>query len=545
MIAYVGMDLPRYLRLWWGRRRLIAAMAGAAATLALIASLTETSRYQASAQLLFGRPTKADAVLADGRTDPTPRPARAAATNLALASLDTVAARVTAQFPGRVTVEQLRDAVSIKAQGMSDVVTVTAQSSSPARAASLANAFATEIVAVRRETAQADVQRAVNALSATLASRPARRPTPDLHTVELQRRLSQLEVLKALETGNVRLVERATPPLGRNSPQPLRNVAVAVFVALIVGLVLVAALARFEDRIADEEELAAIMGVPVLSRIPEMGRSARPRNGRSPDRDAAFLEAFEFLRLNVELMGHPGDSVVIAVTSPAAAEGKTTVVSWLATSLALSEAEVVAVDLDVHKPELRRYFDASIQPAGVDDVLLDDMTAGLVEVAPAGGDTPVARSLERVGRDISESDVHAPLYAEIQETERTRGEVVAPHLRLLCGSDHLDLQFGAVAPGRLQALFARLRRDADYVLVDTVPVSIAADASAVAAAADGVILVVDMAEARRGDLVAAKRQLGIARASLLGIVLNRASTDFRAYGPREESRELVRSPAAT
>ncbi len=55
-----------------------------------------------------------------------------------------------------MTVEQLKDAVSVKAQGDSDVVTVTADWDSPTQAAAVANAFANEIVsAPARETAQA------------------------------------------------------------------------------------------------------------------------------------------------------------------------------------------------------------------------------------------------------------------------------------------------------------------------------------------------------------------------------------------------------
>ena len=71
---------------------------------------------------------------------------------------------------------------------------------------------------------------------------------------------------------------------------------------------------------------------------------------------------------------------------------------------------------------------------------------------------------------------------------------------------------------RLPQLFAELRNNADCVLVDTVPVSTVADASAVAAAADGVILALDVERISRRDLLAAKKQLGHARADVLGIV---------------------------
>jgi hypothetical protein len=178
----------------------------------------------------------------------------------------------------------------------------------------------------------------------------------------------------------------------------------------------------------------------------------------------------------------------------------------------------------------------------------DDINIGLDELARLGGNArKAARSLKASGRDISEStlrrwkDIHAPLYAEIRAA-RTRGIIAAPHLRLLPGNHHPELPSGLIARGRLRHLFDELRMDADWVLVDTVPVSTVADASAVASAADGVILVIDLERVRRRDLLAAKKQLANARATILGIVLNRAVVDFPEYHAAEEEREPERGP---
>jgi len=278
--------------------------------------------------------------------------------------------------------------------------------------------------------------------------------------------------------------------------------------------------------------------------------------------------------------------MVVAMTSPTANDGKTTVVSWLARALALSGDEVVAVDLDLRKPELHTYFNANREPGdGVLEALLsaatenggppaveaddgdadvedahddrphgrrvytsEDINIGLDELARLGGNArKAARSLKASGRDISEStlrrwkDIHAPLYAEIRAA-RTRGIIAAPHLRLLPGNHHPELPSGLIARGRLRHLFDELRMDADWVLVDTVPVSTVADASAVASAADGVILVIDLERVRRRDLLAAKKQLANARATILGIVLNRAVVDFPIYHAAEDEREPERGP---
>lgn len=588
MTGYLGMDFPRFLAMVRGRRWLILGIVVAATVLALVWSLTQPNRYDASADLLFGRTTTADSVITGGATDTADVPERTAATNLALASLDSVAANVKRRFPGPVTAQQLKDAVAVEAQGASDVVTVSAEWDSPAKAAAVANAFADEIVAMRRETAQADIQRAIDAATARVPAAPTT-PAQTALADSLQAKIADLETLKAASTGNVHIVERATPPEHRSSPKPLRNAVIAAVVAAILALFVVVLLARLDDRIGDEDELAALLDAPILARIPEVGRSRRATHVWTADQDPAFLEAFEFLRLNLQLMGHDGGQVV-AVTSPAAADGKSTVVGWLARSLALSGEEVVAVDLDLRKPELHSYLNTAREPgAGVLDALLatapddngdpqallaaaekvehqadpeseagngertphgrraytdDDVTAGLVELARFGGNARrAARSLKGAHRDIPEStlrrwrDMHADLYAEIRSA-RARGTSVAPHLRLLTGGHQLPSAL--LARGRLQELFAQLRLDADIVLVDTVPVSTVADASVVAAAVDGVILVVDLGRARRRELLTAKKQLTNARARLLGIVINRAGIDFPVYHAAENEFTLER-----
>jgi len=585
MTGHIEMDLPRFLSVLRARRVLILGVVGAAVVLAFGWSLTQPSRYKASADLLFGRTTNADAIITGATADPGTVPERDAATNLALASLDSVAANAKRTFPTSATAEDLKNAVEVSAQGDSDVVTVTAEWDSPRGAAALANAFATQIVAVRRQAAQGDIQRAIDALNARIPAAPRTAADRALRD-DLQGKIADLEALKQTTTGNVRVVERATPPTDRSSPKPLRNAVIAGFVALLLALFAVVLLARVDGRIDDEDELAALMGASVLARIPEVGRSRRPTHVWTEDQSPSFLEAFEFLRLNLQLVSSDRRSHVIAVTSSAPGEGKSTVVGWLARSLALSGDEVMAVDLDLRKPELHAYLNASREPgAGVLDALLasdngderephalisvgdtgeqpepssepsgsgrrqytdDDITAGLAELARVGGNARrAARALRAAGRDVSEStlrrwkDVHAELYAEIRAA-RARGTAVAPHLRLLTGGKH-ELAAGLIARGRLQNLFAQLSEDADYVLVDTFPVSTVADASAIAAAADGVILVVDLPQARRRQLLTAKRQLANAHANLVGIVVNRAGVDFPVYHMHDDREIASRS----
>jgi Mrp family chromosome partitioning ATPase len=470
MSQSAGLDLPKLLALVKARAGLLTAVTLVAAGLALVVSLAQSDRYRATAVLLFGGTPGAESLIEGASPDTGATPEQTTATNVALASLDTVVVRVKRRLGTDATLDELKDAVDIEAQGRSDLVDLTAEWGTANGAARVATTFAEEVVALRREMARTEIQRAIDALNQTVLAQP------DTEEVAvLRERVAQLAALKAAQTSDVRVAERATPPRGASSPRPLLNALVAGLIALLLGFATVVLLARFGGRIHDERELAELIEAPVLARIPEVARSWRELLTGVPDEGSSFLEAIQFLRLNVQRSRPAGDGVVLAVTSPSAGDGKTTLVAWLAQSLAFNQAEVVAVDCDLRSPMLHTYFDAS----------------------------------EGVGAGL-------------------------PNLRVVRATDEDMLLLNLTRPEPLKDMFDELRETADYVLVDTSPVASVAHASAVAAAADGVILVIDLERVRRKDLLVAREELANARAKIIGVVLNRLLGDLPAYYPPGE-----------
>jgi Mrp family chromosome partitioning ATPase len=441
-----------------------------AAGIAFVVSLSQSERYRATSVLLFGGAPRAEMLVEGGSPDASTAPEQTTATNIALASLDSVAARVKQRLGTPAGVDELKSAMDIEPRGQSELVDLTAEWDTPQGAALLATTFGEEVVALRREMAQGEIQRAIDALKQTVTAGG----DPD-EVAPLKRRISQLMLLKAVQTGDVRLAERATPPEHASSPRPVFNAIAAALAALLLGVGAVVLLAGLDTRVHDERELAALIPAPVLARVPEVARTRRFIPTSSRDEESSFLEAIQFLRLNVQRTRPEGQGVVVAVTSPLPGDGKTMIVAWLAQSLAFNDAEVVAVDCDLRNQTLHTYFDAR-----------DELGGAL------------------------------------------------PNLRLEPARDNAALPVGLTGQEPLRRMFGELRDQADYVVVDTSPVASVAHGSAVAAAADEVILVVDLERIRRKDLLAAKEQLDNARANLIGIVLNRAAGDVATYHPLAE-----------
>ena len=463
-------DLATVLGTIRRRIKLVLAVAIAAAALATGLSLLQDDRYEASADLQFSQEESAPSVdPAEPPADPTESPERIAATNLALASLDTVGVRARERLNSPLSIEGFRDTVKLEPQGQADIVRVTAEAGSARGAARVANAYADEVVAVGREKSQEEVQRVIDAIDAQLAGVDEGSPAAE----SLENRKRQLEVEKTVRTGDVQVVQEALPPPSPSSPKPVRNGVIGGFLGLILGIVLALVLQRLDRRVDDEEELGEIVGAPVIARVPVERDSVWERE--------LFIESFQFLRANLQLQDPDSEIRTIAITSALPGNGKSTVAGCLADAFALSGSEVIVVDCDLRRPTLHEYFKVEAHQG---------LTTALVGL-----------------RDPVEL---------LQQTD-------TPGVRLLPAGPLMPIPASVLAGNKgMGKILDRLRGAADYVIVDTSPVTIGADASTIASAVDATVMVVDIATVPRDVLAAAVQQLRSARANIVGMVINRA-----------------------
>jgi capsular exopolysaccharide synthesis family protein len=171
------------------------------------------------------------------------------------------------------------------------------------------------------------------------------------------------------------------------------------------------------------------------------------------------------------------------VTSAVPKEGKSTAVSNLAFAVAQTGRRVVVVDAHLRLPTLHKVFSLSNR-VGLSSVLED--RASLEEAIQ---ETGIA------GVQVLTSGPLPPNPAEL------------------------------LSSPQMTALVERLTRQYDMVLLDTPSVLAVADAAALARSADGVLLVVERAQARQETVRAATQQLSDVKAHPIGIVINRSQPD--------------------
>jgi Mrp family chromosome partitioning ATPase/DNA-binding winged helix-turn-helix (wHTH) protein len=298
----------------------IAALGVAAALLA-----TREPTYTSTAQMLVTPLPQDDrAFLGTTLLRDSGDPTRTVQTAAALVDSPLAAQRAARRIGGGMDQHAVEAHVNVQPLGESNILSVTASSTTANGAARLANEFAQSALAVRSE----EIRGQVDAVMQTVGPDP----TPDDRT-----RLAELRAVRDRGDPTLMLSQPA------QAPQASKGAAawLVLVLAAIAGFTLGSIAALFMlRRIADERELVEVYPLPILARVPAGGRR----------RDASTIDAFRSLRLQLELEDRGGGAIL--VTSASRREGKTMSTIDLARELIAVGRRVVLIDLDLRRPQL-------------------------------------------------------------------------------------------------------------------------------------------------------------------------------------------------
>jgi uncharacterized protein involved in exopolysaccharide biosynthesis len=213
---------------------------------ALAVTLTSPKRYDSTAKLLVANAEPAD-VVQQATNARSLDPERDLNTWVQLVKTNEVAQPVGRKLKLAMSTPRLLSEVSASADGNSNVIVIKARDRSPARAAAIANAFADQYVAFRRDLARSLYGSAARSAEARLAALP-----PSVRSKPIGRELGQradaLAVASTLQTGGVRIVDRATASLRPATPRTRFTVAIAALIGLVLGGIFALALDRPRQR---------------------------------------------------------------------------------------------------------------------------------------------------------------------------------------------------------------------------------------------------------------------------------------------------------
>lgn len=327
-----------------------------------------------------------------------------------------------------------------------------------------------------------------------------------LYEIVLQR-LTEIDLTRMLRTTHVRVLDRALVPSSPVSPSFTKNLGASLLAGLLLGLAAAFFMSRLDHTIRSVESVESL-GVPVLGVIPHLGTApstdAKAEGKRGPKPLTAArgqgelivvdepmspaAETFRMIRTNIAFMSEEKPIRSFVVTSAMPLEGKTTVTSNLAISLAQFGRSVLLVDSDLRRPRLHR-------------VLEVDNSVGLTTLL--AGHAPSKSAYHRTKVDGLSVLTSGPI-------PTNPAELLHSH------------SFARVKEGLLAEF--------DYVLFDSPPIGAVTDAAILAPQVDGVLLVVRAGTSTLHAVAGARRQLQSVSARIIGAILNDA--DLRVKGER-------------
>jgi Mrp family chromosome partitioning ATPase/capsular polysaccharide biosynthesis protein len=394
-----------------------------------------------------------------------------------------------------------------------DLVDVSAQSKSPQVSARLANAVANAVIALREVTQQRGYSAAEGVIQGQLNLYVT--PTSKLSTTYLMllQQLTNLKTAEATATGDFEVITPATAPRSPSSPRPKKTAALGLGAGVIMGIAFAFVVGRFDLRVHSHRQVAQVVDLPVIGRVPHLPRRALDVGGlvSMTEPSSAASEAFRMLRSNLEWADIDNDIRTLLVTSCVKGEGKTLTVCNLGVTLARAGKDVVIVDADLRDPRVHRVFNVK-NALGLTSVVLGSTS---VEDALIDYPSPVVARLL--------GDVVTP--SNLADADPWEGR-----LRILPAGSPPPNPGEVAASKRMAATLAGVvGLDVDYVLVDTPPILHLGDAGALASSADALVLVVNMDKTRRDVLVRGREVLDALPARKLGVVVVGERIEHREY----------------
>jgi len=284
--------------------------------------------------------------------------------------------------------------------------------------------------------------------------------------------------LEAQTNGKVSIADRAQTSGVPIRPQPKLYAAIVFVLSFFLGAAVALLRDRLDTRLRSEDDLSTALGLPVLGRVPALSRR-QSRAIVQGFREQPFLEAFRVLRTNLAFLSQePISRLVVASSSPS--EGKSTSAMALAQVLGEQTNRVVVIECDLRRPSLATSY-------GLDRWPLAGVTQYLA----------VGEAFENVVHKTSVPSVYL-----------VPAGAVPPNPSTLLSEEGVK----------------RLVDDAcnwaDFVIVDSPPVSAGADTSILAHVVGNVLFVVNRRRSARSKVFDAVARLRQAEATMAGFVMN-------------------------
>lgn len=324
--------------------------------------------------------------------------------------------------------------------------------------------------------------------------------TENLYTFLLQKR-EENELAALINVGNTRLIVSPNGSGAPVSPDKMMYILIAIVLGLGIPFAFFFLRKMLDNTIKSKADLGSL-SAPFLAEIPlyvrKEDRYNKFRLRNQYDRSLTRIivthgsrnmmnEAFRVLRTNLDLMLGKKDSKVIMFTSFNPNAGKTFSIMNIAASMALKDAKVMLVDLDLRKASLSTAL------------------------------------------NLKHSGVAAYLNGKVDDY-RQYTEEVQPNLHVLPVGTLPPNPTELLLTDRFRQMIEQMRKEYDYVFIDCPPIDVVADASIITEVVDMTVFVMRAGLMDRRVLPNVEELYKSRKYNHMTMVLNCVDLQYKKYG---------------
>ncbi len=276
-------------------------------------------------------------------------------------------------------------------------------------------------------------------------------------------------------------------------PRVLLTLVLALMAGSFLGSGIVVVSDRFCQQVQSAEEMKRILDLTVLGLVPRLSREQAAQTDSLGQIShtlprSLMAEAFKAARTNLEVIRRNRSAQVILITSPMAHEGKSTVASNLAISLAQAGRQVLLIDADLR--------------------------------------CPTQHSVHKLarGRGLVQLLTQSQPLEEVVQTTAIEG------LHLISAGPETQNPAELLMSVRFAEVIAEARLRYDIVIVDSPPILMVTDSAIAGTQVDGIMLVVRVGQTKRQNAQRAVEVLRELGTPILGTVINAIGFETGQYG---------------